>query len=79
MADELNLYGVEEVPAEAVDQAGVIFRAVDKLADAVEGHERHEATSGQLLVDIHTLEDEGDRIVRRRRPTCSRTGSTRSS
>ena len=27
VADELNLYGVEEVPPEAIDQAGVILRA----------------------------------------------------
>ena len=35
VADELNLYGVEEVPPEAIEQAGVILRAVSKLADAV--------------------------------------------
>jgi uncharacterized protein Yka (UPF0111/DUF47 family) len=37
VADELNLYGVEEVPPEAIEQAGVIFRAVSKIADAVHG------------------------------------------
>ncbi|HYX86953.1 MAG TPA: DUF47 family protein [Gaiellales bacterium] len=63
VADELNLYGVEEVPREAIDQAGVIFRAVSKIADAVQGLDglrdiRHH------LIDVHTLEDEGDRIVR---------------
>ena len=63
VADELNLYGVEEVPREAIDQAGVIFRAVSKIADAVHGLDglrdiRHH------LIDVHTLEDEGDRIVR---------------
>ena len=30
VADELNLYGVEEVPPEAIEQAGVILRAVSK-------------------------------------------------
>ena len=32
VADELNLYGVEEVPPEAIEQAGVILRAVSKIA-----------------------------------------------
>jgi predicted phosphate transport protein (TIGR00153 family) len=63
VADELNLYGVEEVPPEAIAQAGVIFRAVSKLADAVAGLDglkdvRHH------LADVQALEDEGDRIVR---------------
>ena len=53
VADELNLYGVDEVPPEAIEQADVIVKAVAKLADAI-----------STLVDIHTLEDDGDRIVR---------------
>ncbi len=63
VADQLTLYGVEEVPAEAVDQAGVILRAVDKLAEAV-GCMSGMKDAGELLVDIHTLEDEGDRLLR---------------
>jgi predicted phosphate transport protein (TIGR00153 family) len=63
VADELNLYGVEEVPAEAIEQSGVIFRAVGKLADAI-GCLDGLKDVHHLLVDIHTLEDEGDRIVR---------------
>jgi len=63
VADELNLYGVEEVPPEAIDQAGVLFRAVGKLADAIEGLDGLRDVH-QHLIDIHTLEDEGDRIVR---------------
>jgi predicted phosphate transport protein (TIGR00153 family) len=63
VADELNLYGVEEVPSEAIEQAGVIFRAVGKLSDAIEGLDGLRDI-GQHLVEIHTLEDEGDRIVR---------------
>ncbi|HEY3765127.1 MAG TPA: DUF47 family protein [Gaiellales bacterium] len=63
VADELNLYGVDEVPAEAVEQAGVILKAVTKLADAIALLEGLKDISS-LLVDIHTLEDEGDRIVR---------------
>ena len=63
VADELNLYGVEEVPREAIEQAGVIFRAVSKLSDAIAGLNGLKDVQ-HLLVDIHTLEDEGDRIVR---------------
>jgi len=63
VADELNLYGVEEVPPEAVEQAGVIFRAVNKLSEAIEGLDGLKDIHHHL-VDIHTLEDEGDRIVR---------------
>jgi hypothetical protein len=63
VADELNLYGVEEVPQEAVDQAGVILRATGKLADAISGLDGLKDV-GRHLIDIHTLEDDGDRIVR---------------
>ncbi|HET7171479.1 MAG TPA: DUF47 family protein [Gaiellales bacterium] len=62
-ADELNLYGVEEVPPEAIEQAGVIFRAVSKIADAVHLLDGFKDISHHLI-DVHTLEDEGDRIVR---------------
>jgi uncharacterized protein len=63
VADELNLYGVDEVPPEAIEQAIVIATAVSKLADAIARLDglRDIRT---LLVEIHTLEDEGDRIVR---------------
>ena len=63
VADELNLYGVDEVPPEAIEQAGVILKAVGKLADAIARLDGLKDIS-ELLVEIHTLEDEGDRIVR---------------
>ena len=63
VADELNLYGVEEVPPEAIEQAGVILRAVSKIADAVHCLDGLKDISHHLI-DVHTLEDEGDRIVR---------------
>jgi predicted phosphate transport protein (TIGR00153 family) len=63
VADELNTYGVEEVPREAVDQAGVIFRASSKLSDAISALDGLRDIQHHL-VDIHTLEDDGDRIVR---------------
>ena len=63
VADELNLYGVDEVPPEAVEQATVILKATSKLAEAIARLEGLKDIS-ELLVEIHTLEDEGDRIVR---------------
>jgi uncharacterized protein len=63
VADELNLYGVDEVPPEAVEQATVILKATTKLAEAIARLEGLKDIS-ELLVEIHTLEDEGDRIVR---------------
>ena len=63
VADELNLYGVAEVPAEAIEQAGVILRATNKLVDAVASLDGLRDISA-LLVDLHTLEDDGDRLVR---------------
>ena len=63
VADELDLYGVEEVPREAIDQAGVILRAVVRVSDAVAALDGLKDVSG-MLVEIHTLEDEGDRLVR---------------
>jgi predicted phosphate transport protein (TIGR00153 family) len=63
VADELNLFGVDEVPREAIEQAAVIVKAVAKLADAIARLEGLKDISA-LLVEIHTLEDEGDRIVR---------------
>jgi predicted phosphate transport protein (TIGR00153 family) len=63
VADELNLYGVDEVPPEAVEQATVILKATTKLAEAIARLEGLKDVSA-LLVEIHTLEDEGDGIVR---------------
>jgi predicted phosphate transport protein (TIGR00153 family) len=63
VADELSLYGVEQVPPEAIEQAGVIYRAVMKLTEAIAGLNGLRDVR-QHLVAIHTLEDEGDRIVR---------------
>ncbi|MGN6378113.1 MAG: DUF47 domain-containing protein [Gaiellales bacterium] len=64
VADELSLYGVEEVPREAIDQAGVILRAVSKLSDVVAGLGPLRDAQ-PLLVEIHALEDEADQLVRR--------------
>ncbi len=63
VADEVNLYGVEYVPPEAIEQAGVIHRAVLRLAEGIQGLDGLRDVSEHLIA-VHTLEDEGDRIVR---------------
>ena len=63
VADELSLYGVEEVPPEAVEQARVIVRASQLIAESV-GRLEGLRPIGDHLIQVHTLEDEGDRIVR---------------
>jgi uncharacterized protein len=63
VADELSLYRVESVQPAAVEQARVVRRAVVILAEAIAALDGLRDI-GDLLVAIHTLEDEGDRIVR---------------
>ncbi|MDX6548803.1 MAG: uncharacterized protein QOG33_2353 [Gaiellales bacterium] len=63
VADEVNLYRVEYIPPEAIEQAGVIHRAVLLLAEGIKGLDGLRDVS-EHLVGVHTLEDEGDRIVR---------------
>jgi predicted phosphate transport protein (TIGR00153 family) len=63
VADELHLYGVEEVPQEAIEQAGVIHGAVCKLSEAVANLEGLKDVQVHLVA-VHELENEGDRIVR---------------
>jgi predicted phosphate transport protein (TIGR00153 family) len=62
-ADDLGLYGVEQVPAKAVEQARVIHQAAQRLDAAIgrlEGFKDSEAD----LIALRELEDEGDRLVR---------------
>jgi len=62
-ADDIGLYGVKQIPDEARRQAEVILRSATKLGEAVERLEGFK-DSGQQLMDLRELEDEGDRIVR---------------
>ena len=64
VADELNLYGVEEVPPEAIEQAGVHLPRRRQAGRRHRGPGRPASDVHHHLIDIHTLEDEGDRIVR---------------
>ncbi len=62
-ADRLGLYGVEAPMEQAVDLADVLVGAAEQVARAL----RTLRTGGDLtpnLVEIHRLENEGDRISR---------------
>jgi predicted phosphate transport protein (TIGR00153 family) len=62
-ADNISLYGVRVVPPDAKAQADVILRSAMKLDEAVgllEGFK----DSHEQLVELRSLEDEGDRLVR---------------
>ena len=62
-SDLLGLYGVELPTRHAVEQCDVIVKACDRLAA---GLREPEGQSGlqQTLVELKSLEDQGDRILR---------------
>jgi uncharacterized protein Yka (UPF0111/DUF47 family) len=62
-ADEIILYGVRRIPEQAVGQADVIHRACVALSHAIEGLDGMRDIHDHLL-EVHTLENEGDRLVR---------------
>src|SRR5919201_6556536 len=62
-ADNLGTYGVERVPAKAVEQAQVIHQAAETLDAAVQRLEGFKDSQTQLI-ELRRLEDEGDRLVR---------------
>jgi uncharacterized protein Yka (UPF0111/DUF47 family) len=63
VADYLGLYQIE-APMEAAQQlAGVLREASSCLADALDGLDDVRSLR-PLLIEIHRLENEGDRIVR---------------
>ncbi len=61
--DQLGLYGVEAPMEQAVAMAEVLVLAAGKVADAVRGLRHGRDLTGEL-VEIHRLENEGDRLVR---------------
>jgi predicted phosphate transport protein (TIGR00153 family) len=62
-AGNLGTYGIERVPAKAVDQARVIHQAARNLDLAVQRLEGFKDSQAQLI-ELRRLEDEGDRLVR---------------
>ncbi len=62
-ADNLALFGVRVVPAEAKAQADVILRSAIKLDEAVALLDGFKDSSAHLI-ELRALEDEGYRLVR---------------
>ena len=59
----LGLYGVEAPMEQAVDFSEVLVGAAEQIARALHGL-RHGVDLGPQLVEIHRLENEGDRLQR---------------
>ena len=62
-ADQLGLYGVEAPMEQAEEIAGVLAACAEHVAGAIRGL-RSGAALGPHLVEIHRLENEGDRLRR---------------
>jgi predicted phosphate transport protein (TIGR00153 family) len=62
-AEKISGYGVREVREQAVQQARVIQRSATKLSEAIGQLEGFKDSSRQLI-ELRSLEDEGDRIAR---------------
>ncbi len=62
-ADSLGLYGVEAPMEQAVALAGVLVGAAEQVARALRSL-RTGGDYGPQLVEIHRLENEGDRLLR---------------
>jgi uncharacterized protein len=62
-ADNIDAYEVGEVPARAIEQARVVYRAAAHLHAAIEVLEGFKDSSRELFA-IRELEDEGDQLSR---------------
>ncbi len=62
-SDLLGLYGVEMPTRHAVEQCGVIVKAVEQLATACDNLKGMRGVQ-QALVELKSLEDQGDRMLR---------------
>ncbi len=62
-SDLLGLYGVELPTRHAVEQCGIIVRAVEQLAIACDNLKGMRGVQ-QALVEVKALEDQGDRVLR---------------
>jgi uncharacterized protein len=62
-SDLLGLYGVEMPTRHAVEQCGVIVRACGQLATACDNLKGLRGVQ-EALIELKSLEDEGDRILR---------------
>src|ERR671916_1993415 len=62
-ADQLGLYGVEAPMEQAEQLAGVLVGCAEQVAAALRGL-RNDGDLSAQLVEIHRLENEGDRLQR---------------
>ena len=62
-SDLLELYGIEQPARQALEQCGIIVRAVEHLSIAL-GNLKGMRGVQEQLVRLKQLEDEGDRVVR---------------
>jgi predicted phosphate transport protein (TIGR00153 family) len=62
-SDLLGLYGVEMPTRHAVEQCGIIVKAVEQLATACQNLKGMKGVQ-QALVELKALEDQGDRVLR---------------
>lgn len=62
-SDLLGLYGVEMPTRHAVEQCGIIVKAVEQLAIACENLKGMKGVQS-ALVELKSLEDQGDRVLR---------------
>lgn len=62
-SDLLGLYGVEMPTRHAVEQCGIIVKAVEQLATACDNLKGMRGVQ-QALVELKSLEDQGDRVLR---------------
>ena len=62
-SDLLGLYGVEMPTRHAVEQCSIIVKAVEQLAIACENLKGMRGVQ-QALVELKSLEDQGDRVLR---------------
>ncbi|HWG55689.1 MAG TPA: DUF47 family protein [Gaiellaceae bacterium] len=58
----LELYGVESATRQAVEQCGLIVRAVEQMSKALDQLKGYRGIQ-ESLVELKRLEDEGDRVV----------------
>ncbi len=62
-SDLLGLYGVEMPTRHAVEQCGIIVKAVEQLATACQNLKGMKGVQA-ALVELKSLEDQGDRVLR---------------
>jgi uncharacterized protein len=62
-SDLLGLYGVEMPTRHAVEQCGIIVRACEQLASALDNLKGMRGVQ-EALVQVKAYEDEGDRVLR---------------